>query len=41
MKELIIEYYKMGIYNDDDLELFVLSNDITEQEKNDIIRGLV
>lgn len=41
MKQFIIEYYNMGIYSEKDLELFVLSGDITEQEKKDIIRGIV
>lgn len=37
MKEFIKEYYQMGLFSDVDLELFVKSGDITEDEKQEII----
>lgn len=36
-KRLIKIYYKLGIYDDNDLEKFVQSDDITESEKQEII----
>lgn len=38
-KTLIKMYYRMGIYGDMHLDIFVKSGDITEQEKQDIQEG--
>ncbi len=38
-KRLIKMYYKLGIYNDDELDSFVKSGDITEAEKQEIMEG--
>ena len=36
IKGLVIEYYGLGLYTDEDLELFV-PDYLTEEEKNDLI----
>lgn len=39
MKEFIKEYYQMGLFSEQDLDLFVSSGDITEKEKLEILKG--
>ena len=39
-KELIKIYYKMGLFTDADLEIFVNSKDITLAEKQEIMSAL-
>ena len=41
MKEIIKDYFKMGLFTEEDLEVFVKSNYITEQERIEIIKGLL
>lgn len=37
MSSYIAEYYKMGLYNKQDLDIFVKAGMITEEEKQTII----
>ncbi len=37
--EMIFNYYKLGLYTADDLDVFVLSGWITDEEKMKIIGG--
>ena len=37
MGYFVLEYYKMGLYTDEDLNLFVSVGYITEEEKNKAI----
>lgn len=37
--ELITKYYKMGLFTSEDLDLFVASGDLTEEEKQAILAG--
>ena len=41
MKEIIKDYFKMRLFTEEDLEVFVKSNYITEQERIEIIKGLL
>lgn len=36
-KELIKEYFKMKLFTEEDLEIFVKSGDITEEEKKKMV----
>lgn len=38
-KFLIREYFRAGIFTAEDLDAFVLSGDITEEEKRKIVEG--
>lgn len=37
--ELIKEYYNLGLYSDEDLDIFVRSKYITEEQKQEIINS--
>lgn len=41
MGTYITEYYKMGLYNKQDLDLFVSVGMLTEEEKQTIINGTI
>lgn len=38
-KELISIYYQIGLYSENDLNIFVKSGDITEEEKQTIVES--
>jgi hypothetical protein len=40
-KELIKIYYKMGLFTATDLDIFVVSKDITESEKQEIMSAII
>ena len=39
-KELIKTYYKMGLFTETDLDVFVASKDITIEDKQEIMSAL-
>lgn len=39
MYELIKKYYELGIYNDSDIDMFVLAENITKEQGDEIKRG--
>lgn len=38
-RELIEEYYNLGLYTDEDLDIFVRSKYITEEQKQEMIKS--
>lgn len=41
MYKWVKKYYLMGLYSDEDLDIFVKSKDITEEQKAEIIASKI